>query len=154
MNSFSTIKQYLFLFLLICTFNYSYGSVSIEKTINITVGKSTTIFPWSVVKQSYSDYSCISTKLISVSDNTALSVTTGSTTSTNYPTLYHPTSYSQGYYCSYTVKALKAGSYTVNMHVSCTKREGYMPTNYYVGDFVVCYHVVITEDPKVNVSSI
>ena len=139
----------LSLILWLCAFNYAYGSVTIEKTIYLTVGSSTTINPWSVVNSSYSGYSCISTKVMGISDNTALSVTTSSTTKTKYPTLYQPTGYSDGFYSTYKVKALKAGSYTLNTYVYCTKREGYMPTNYTIGDFFVLYHVVITEVPKV-----
>lgn len=137
------------LLLLLCTCNFVFGSVTIEKTIYLTVGGSTTINPWSVVNSSTSGFSCISTKVMNVSDNTALAVSTSSTTKTRYPTLYQTTGYSDGFYCTYKVQALKAGSYTVNTYVYCTKREGYMPTNYIIGDYFVLYHVVVTEAPKV-----
>lgn len=137
------------LLLLLCTCNFVFGSVTIEKTIYLTVGGSTTINPWSVVNSSTSGFSCIRTKVMNVSDNTALAVSTSSTTKTNYPTLYQTMGYSEGFYCTYKVQALKAGSYTVNTYVYCTKREGYMPTNYIIGDYFVLYHVVVTEAPKV-----
>lgn len=98
--------------------------MTIEKTINLTVGGTTTINPWSVVKSNTSGFSCISTKVMSVSDNTALSVSTGSTTKTSYPKLYESTGYSEGFYSTYKVQGLKAGSYTLNAYVYCTKREG------------------------------
>lgn len=142
------------LFLLLCSFTNVHGSVNIERTIYLTVGSSTTINPWSVVSSSYSDYSCISTRVMGVSDNTALSVSTSSTTTTRYPTLYQTTGYSDGFYSTYKVQALKAGSYTVNTYAYCTKREGYMPTKYIIGDFFVLYHVVVTEAPKVTQISI
>lgn len=137
------------LLLLLCTCNFVFGSVTIEKTIYLTVGGSTTINPWSVVNSSTSGFSCISTKVMSVSDNSALAVSTSSTTKTRYPTLYQTSGYSDGFYSTYKVQALKVGSYTVNAYVYCTKREGYMPTKYIIGDYFVLYHVVVTEAPKV-----
>lgn len=138
------------LLLLLCTSAFAYGGgVTIEKTINLTVGGTTTINPWSVVKSNTSGFSCISTKVMSVSDNTALSVSTGSTTKTSYPKLYESTGYSEGFYSTYKVQGLKAGSYTLNAYVYCTKREGYMPTTHVIGDYFVLYHVVVKEAPKV-----
>jgi len=86
---------------------------------------------------------------MNVSDNTALSVSTGSTTKTKYPGLNQDTGYSDGFYSTYKLQALKAGSYTVNTYVYCTKREGYMPTKHIMGDYFVLYHVVVKEVPKV-----
>lgn len=150
------IRIYVVLFALsFCMPQNAYCSgVQIEKTVYMTVGSSTTINPWSVVKSQYSGFSCISTSSMEVSDKTAISVTKGSTTKTRYPTLYQTSGYSEGYYNTYKIEALKTGSYTVNTYVFCGKREGYMPTKYIVGDFFVLYHIIVTEAPKVTAISI
>lgn len=124
------------------------SGINLEKTVYTTVGKSVSLHPWSVVSSHSSGYSCVSTSLRNVSDKTAMSVSAGSKTKTRYPSI-NGDGYSTGFYCSYYVKALKSGSYTVLTHVHCCKREGFMPVTYVDADYFVTYHVVISEQPKV-----
>ena len=125
------------------------SGINLEKTVYVTVGKSVSLHPWSVVSSHASGYSCVSTSLRSVSDKTAMSVTAGSKTQTRYPSI-NGDGYSKGFYCSYYVKTLKSGSYTVLTHVHCCKREGFMPVTYVDADYFITYHVVISEQPKVE----
>ena len=124
------------------------SGINLEKTVYTTVGKSVSLHPWSVVSSHSSGYSCVSTSLRNVSDKTAMSVSAGTKTKTRYPSI-NGDGYSTGFYCSYYVKALKAGSYTVLTHVHCCKRKGFMPVTYVDADYFVTYHVVISEQPKV-----
>jgi hypothetical protein len=142
----------LALVLLLCTFNSAYGAINLQKVIYLTVGSTTTINPWSVAK-TYSDlssYSCIKTKVSSISDKTALAVNTSTTTKTRYPTLNETTGYSEGFYSTYKIEALRTGTYTVNTYVCCSKREGMFPVNYYTADIYVLYTIVVTEAPTVK----
>lgn len=130
------------------------GGIQIEESIYMTVGSTTTINPWSVVKSKYSGFSCASTRTMEISDNTALLVSQGTTTKTRYPTIDDNPGYREGSFCTYKIKAFKSGIYTVNTYVSCAKKEGFMPTKYTVGDFFVLYHVIVSEAPKVTSISI
>ena len=123
----------------------------IEKTINTTVGSSFTLSPWSDVKSNFSGFSCVST-FCKAEDNSAFTVNVSTTTSTKYPDYNDLTG--NGYYSTYRVQALKAGTYIINGGGTCTKREGYRPSNFYIADPRVVYHVIVTEKPIVTFISI
>lgn len=125
------------------------SGINLEKIINTTVGKSVTLSPWSVVSSKASGFSCISTSLRKVSDDTALSVHAGSKTRTFYPSM-NTNGYLNGFYCPFYAKALKAGTYTVLTHVHCCQRKGVMPVVYTDADYFVTYHIVVSEKPKVT----
>ena len=125
-----------FLFLLLSTL---YCSAALEKTVKVTVGSSFSISPWLDAKSSFSGYSCYQTSY-GYQDATAFSVTESSRTKTRYPTLYSSSGYSDGYYCSYRVKALKIGSYILYGYAGVAKRAG---TSNYSGVAEVIYHVVV-----------
>lgn len=123
----------------------------VEKTINTTVGSSFTLSPWSDVISNYSGYTCASTSC-KAEDVSAFTVNVSSTTKTRYPS--YNNSYEDGFCSTYRVQALKAGTYIIHGGGSCFKREGFMPTNLYVGHPKVTYHVIITEKPIVTSISI
>ena len=120
---------------------------AIDKTINTYVGDTFTFSPWSDASSSYSGYTCASTGYKS-EDATAFSINESSRTKTQYPS-YEATGWVDGFYCSYRAKALKTGTFIIYGYVTCHKREGYMPTNHYVGSPVITYHVIVSEKPKV-----
>lgn len=136
--------------LILCVFfliSTLYCSAAIEKTVKVTVGNSFTISPWSDAQSSFSGYTCYSTAY-KYEDATAFTVTESSRTKTRYPTLYATSGYSDGYYCTYKVQALKIGTFILYGYANSSKRQG---TTSYPGNATIIYHVVV-EAPKVVTS--
>ena len=124
-----------------------YCSAAFEKTVRVTVGNSFTISPWSDVQSSFSGFTCYSTAY-KYEDATAFSVKESSRTKTRYPTLYATSGYSDGYYCTYRVEALKTGTYILYGYANSSKREF---SNSIQGNATIIYHVIV-EAPKVVTS--
>jgi len=127
------------------SFKYVSG-VKIEQTIEMKVDGTTTLDPWAIVSSKYPGFSCANTMTWMVSDQSAVSVDEVSRTNTLYPDPFHTIGSLSGYRCTYSAKALKAGTYYVILYVYATKRQA---TGSVIGDFFVKYRVVITENPKV-----
>lgn len=147
------MKNYLFKFALLYCFVY-YALVAnagndsaIEKTINTIVGDEFIISPWNDASSIFSGYTCSSTSLFASEENT-FSINVNKTTKTNYPN--YSTGYTEGYYSSYRVQALKTGVYTIMGRANCCKRFG----NYYSASPIITYHVVVSERPQVTSISI
>jgi len=80
----------------------------INKYVTLKVGDSFNVDPWSIAN--LTGYTAVSTSCVS-SDNSALSVTETSRIKTSVA--YSATSWSDGFYAKYKVKAIKTGEYVV-----------------------------------------
>ena len=114
-----------------------------ERTINVTVGSSFTISPWSERGSDYSSFTCQST-YVTASDASAFSINITSKTSTTY------TSYSgiqHGYYATYSVEALKTGNYILYGGSQCIRS---VAGGWTTGNPVIKYNVIVSNPVLVN----
>lgn len=134
--------------ILLCS---SLNAQVVQKTINTTVGSSFYLYPWADRPSVFSGYTCAST-FCNAEDVSAFSINVSTTTTTKYPS--YNDLYEKGFYSSYRATALKVGAYNITGGGTCYKKEGYRPSNLYIGDPRVIYHVIVTEKPIVTSISI
>ena len=132
-----------FILLIICSFALiTTLAATKEKTVNLTVGESFIVNPWSEAGPTGAGYYCMSTSIVSISDNTAFTVTENSRTKTRYPISNGlGTTYTDGYYCSYKITALKTGTYTFSGRANYMCYEGTVLTN---SAAIVKYTVIVS----------
>ncbi len=121
---------------------------TVEKTIKTTVGSTFTVSPWGDTKSKFSSYTCASTSC-RAEDASAFTINIASTTTTSYRA--YSSTWEDGYYCSYKIEALKAGTYIINGGASC---YNYNFNSTSVGYPTVIYHVIVSAKPVVTSISI
>ena len=138
-------RFFLFFFPIVAYTTVAYAYVS-EKTKRVTVGSSFTISPWSERGSDYNGYSCISTYITgNVSAFTINETSRTSTSYVNYNGIQH------GYYATYSIEAIKTGTYTLYAGSTCIKSTA---GGYQNGNPVVKYNIIVSDPVPVSTISL
>lgn len=129
----------LFILLFLPIVAYAYVS---EKTKRVTVGSSFTISPWSERGSDFSGYTCTNTYI--TGDVSAFTINETSRTATSYTS---PSGIQHGYYATYSITAIKAGTYTLYAGSQCIKSTAGGWTN---GNPVVKYNIIVSNPVAVS----
>lgn len=121
--------------------------VYVQKDIQVQVGETFKIAPWSDSSSKLSGYKCFSTGISRITDRSAFDLGTPSSTTVSYVPEYNGGTTTGTIRVWKKVKALKSGTYTIIGVAEGRKRSG---NNFYIGTCYITYNVTVSEKPVVK----